>query len=145
MLGEVKQLSSQLATLQATETLSPDQLLEQAEQIHGTTAVVAELPGANAGRMRTVIDQLRRKVCPIAVLLASAQGEDKVILVAGISDELEPAGLHAGHWVRDVAKIVDGSGGGKSSMAQAGGKSPDKLPEALDEARRILQTKLATA
>ena len=145
MLKEVEQLCAQLTALEDTETISPESLLEQAEEIDGTRIVAAEVPGANVGRMRNIIDQLRRKASPIAIMLGTAQGADKVILVAGISQDLEQAGMHAGNWVRDAAKIVDGSGGGKPAMAQAGGKSPEKLAEALAEAKRAAQSVLTQA
>jgi alanyl-tRNA synthetase len=85
--------------------------------------------------MRQLIDQVRRKASPAAVLLGSS-GEGKVTLVAGVSRELESRGLHAGNWIKLPAEVVGGRGGGKPDMAQAGGKHPEKLAEALDAARR---------
>ncbi len=140
-----QQLKSQLENLNAQHTISVDALLQQATDVGGTRLIVAEIPGANPNQMRNLIDQLRRQAAPIAVLLASSPGPDKVLLVAGISNDLEQQGLHAGNWVRDVAKLVGGSGGGKPSLAQAGGKQVDKLPEALQAARRQLQDSLAGA
>jgi alanyl-tRNA synthetase len=66
-----------------------------------------------------------------------------VTLVAGISKELEARGLSAGDWIRDVAAVVGGKGGGRPDMAQAGGKLAAKLPEALDTARRAIENLLA--
>ncbi|MDH3718162.1 MAG: DHHA1 domain-containing protein, partial [Planctomycetota bacterium] len=140
-----QQLTSQLATLDSSQAISLDSLLDQAIDVGGTRLIVAEAPGANPNQMRSLIDQLRRQAAPIAVLLASSPGPDKVLLVAGISHDLEQQGLHAGNWVRDVAKLVGGSGGGKPSLAQAGGKQVDKLPDALAAARRHLQDSLAGA
>jgi len=97
--------------------------------------VVAEIPGANPGLLRQLIDQLRKKADSTAILFMAATGEDKVLLVAGLSRDLVQRGLSAGNWVRDVAPVVGGGGGGKPDMAQAGGKHPEKLPEALDTAR----------
>jgi alanyl-tRNA synthetase len=93
--------------------------------------------------MRQCIDLLRRKGSPIAVLLGSVEG-DKVTLVAGISKELEARGLSAGDWIREAAAIVGGKGGGRADMAQAGGKLVDKLPEALEAARRSIDARLTT-
>jgi alanyl-tRNA synthetase len=75
------------------------------------------------------------------VLLASAEG-DKVTLVAGISRELEARGLSAGEWIKEPATIVGGRGGGKPDLAQAGGKQADKLPAALDAARKSITSLL---
>jgi len=92
--------------------------------------------------MRQTIDLLRRKASPIAVLLAGAEGA-KVTLVAGISKDLEARGVSAGSWIRDVATVVGGKGGGRPDMAQAGGKLVEKIPEALAEARRRIEQLLA--
>jgi alanyl-tRNA synthetase len=63
--------------------------------------------------------------------------------VAGISKELEARGLSAGNWIRDVATVVGGKGGGRPDLAQAGGKLVAKLPEALETARQQIQTLLS--
>jgi alanyl-tRNA synthetase len=92
--------------------------------------------------MRQLIDQIRKKTSPTAIFLAAAEGPDKVVLVAGVSPELVAKGISAGNWVRDVAPIVGGGGGGKPDLAQAGGKQPDKLPEALAKAKAVAQAML---
>ncbi|MFM7108516.1 MAG: alanine--tRNA ligase [Planctomycetaceae bacterium] len=120
---------------------SPDELLAQAIDVGGTRVVVAEARGSDAGAMRQCIDHLRRKASPIAVLLGAVEA-DKVTLVAGISRELEARGLSAGTWIRDAATIVGGKGGGRPDLAQAGGKLVDKLPAALDAARKAIETLL---
>jgi alanyl-tRNA synthetase len=66
-----------------------------------------------------------------------------VTLVAGISKDLEARGVSAGSWIRDVATVVGGKGGGRPDMAQAGGKLVEKIPEALAEARRRIEQLLA--
>jgi alanyl-tRNA synthetase len=123
--------------------VSPDDLLASAADLAGTRVVVADMRGSDAGAMRQCIDLLRRKGSPIAVLLGSVEG-DKVTLVAGISKELEARGLSAGDWIREAAAIVGGKGGGRADMAQAGGKLVDKLPEALEAARRSIDARLTT-
>jgi alanyl-tRNA synthetase len=77
------------------------------------------------------------------VLLASRQGEDKVTLVAGISKELQARKLSADDWIRPVAAAVGGGGGGRPDMAQAGGKDPAKLPEALQIAKDTIRKMVA--
>jgi alanyl-tRNA synthetase len=104
--------------------------------------VVAEAPGANANLMRQLIDQIRKKTSPTAIFLATTEGPDKVVLVAGVSRELVEKGISAGNWVRDVAPVVGGGGGGKPDLAQAGGKQPEKLPEALVKARAVVEAML---
>jgi alanyl-tRNA synthetase len=118
--------------------LTPEALIESGEEMGGITVIVAHTPGANPNLMRQLIDQCRRKVSPCAVLLAARMGEDKVAIVAGATRDVAGKQVHAGNWVRDVAKVVGGGGGGKPDMAQAGGKLPEKLPEALEEAKKII-------
>jgi alanyl-tRNA synthetase len=126
----------------AAAGVTPETLLAAAVDVGGARVVVADMQGGDAGAMRQAIDQLRRKASPIAVLLGSVEG-DKVTLVAGISKELEARGLSAGNWIRDVATVVGGKGGGRPDLAQAGGKLVAKLPEALETARQQIQTLLS--
>ena len=86
-----------------------------------------------------MIDGIRKKSESSAVLLAAGQGDEKLILVAGISRDLVSKGASAGNWVREVAPVVGGGGGGKPDMAQAGGRQPEKLPEALEKAREVIR------
>jgi alanyl-tRNA synthetase len=142
MLAEVADLKRQLASRAAAGGLSAEALLAKAEQINGTTVIVAEAPSASATLMRQLIDQIRKKTSPTAIFLAAAEGENKVLLVAGISRDLVDRGLSAGNWVRDVAPTVGGGGGGKPDLAQAGGKHPEKLPEALAKAKEVARAML---
>ena len=126
----------------AAAGVTPEALLAGAVEVGGARVVVADMQGGDANAMRQAIDQLRRKASPIAVLLGSVEG-DKVTLVAGISKELEARGLSAGNWIRDVATVVGGKGGGRPDLAQAGGKLVTKLPEALAMARQQIQALLS--
>jgi alanyl-tRNA synthetase len=131
---EVRDLKKQLSAGPRAAEFSPDKLLADALHVGDVTVVVAEAPGADAQGMRQIIDQLRKKASPVAVLLGS-RADDKVTLVAGISRELEEQGLDAREWIRSAAEVVGGKGGGRADQAQAGGKHPEKLPEALAAAR----------
>jgi alanyl-tRNA synthetase len=137
--GEVASLEKQLTERAAAGPLSGETLLESAEQIGGVTVVVTEVPGVEGNLMRQLIDQVRGKSSSSAVLLASRQGDDKVTLVAGISKDLQARKLSAGEWIRPVAAAVGGGGGGRPDMAQAGGKEPGKLPEALQIAKDTIR------
>jgi alanyl-tRNA synthetase len=66
-----------------------------------------------------------------------------VLLVAGISKDLVDRGISAGNWVKEVAKVVGGSGGGKPDLAQAGGKEPGKLSAAIQQAITVINQMLA--
>jgi alanyl-tRNA synthetase len=141
-LEEIRRLEEQLSQLKQSGTLSADALLAKAEEIGGVKVIAAETPGANSNLMRQWIDQLRKKSGPVAVLLAAKEGDNKVLLVAGITRDLVDRGLSAGNWVKAVAQVVEGSGGGKPDMAQAGGKNPAKLPEAIAKAKEEMKTAL---
>jgi len=136
LTDEIKTLEQQVATRATTAVVSAEDLLAKAEQVGDARIVVADVGAIGANPMRQLIDQLRRKAPPIAVMLGGA-AEDKVTLVAGISQDLEKSGADAGKWIKEAAAIVGGSGGGKAALAQAGGKHPEKLGEALEAARKF--------
>lgn len=142
MLAEVQELKAQLTERAQSGSLSAETLLAQAETIGGAQVIVTAAPGANANLMRQLIDQVRKKTSPSAIFLATTEGEGKVVLVAGITKDLVDKGLSAGNWVRDVAPVVGGGGGGKPDLAQAGGKDASKLPEALAKAKDVARSML---
>jgi alanyl-tRNA synthetase len=141
---EVRDLKKQAASAPRAGGITAETLLAEAISTGGVKVIVAQAPDADAGAMRQWIDQLRKTASPVAVLLGSA-AEGKVTLVAGISHELQDRGVHAGEWIKSAAEVVGGRGGGKPDMAQAGGKHPEKLAEALDAARSWMQATLSAA
>ncbi len=143
---ELTRLTEQAGRLAQTGDVSADSLLEQAEKVGATSVIVAETNGATPNLMRQWIDQIRKQsASPVAVLLASREGEDKVLLVAGISRALVDQGMSAGTWISRVAPVVGGGGGGKPDLAQAGGKQPEKLPEAIQTAKAAMREMLEKA
>jgi alanyl-tRNA synthetase len=142
ILADVATMEKQLTERAAAGPLSGDTLLEKSDDVGGVTVVVAEVPGVDPNLMRQLIDQVRAKTKSSAVLLASRSGDDKVTLVAGISKELQAKKLSAGEWIRPVAAAVGGGGGGRPDLAQAGGKLPAKLPEALQIAKNTIRQML---
>jgi alanyl-tRNA synthetase len=104
--------------------------------------LVIKIPTADAGAMRNLCDVQRQKGAS-AILVGGTDGE-KVTLVAMVADELVAAGkLKAGDWVKAAAAIVGGSGGGKPTLAQAGGKEPAKLDEALKAGAEFAMSKFS--
>ena len=116
-------------------------LLERADAIGHGKLIVGDVPGASDEQLRTTMDSLKKRAGSYGILLASAD-DGKVTFVAAVSDDLIAKGLKAGDWVREAAKITGGGGGGKPQMAQAGGKDPSKLPDALDVARRFARERV---
>jgi alanyl-tRNA synthetase len=141
MLDESRSLRGQLAQRDQHGAASVDDLIAQAEDCDGVKLVVAEVRMANGNLLRQLIDRIRQSYAPCAVLLGTIEGSDKVTLVAGISRDLQSR-LQAGSWVKEVAPQVGGGGGGKPDMAQAGGKSPERLPTALEHARQYARKQL---
>ncbi|MEO0530704.1 MAG: DHHA1 domain-containing protein [Planctomycetota bacterium] len=137
-MAEIEKLEAQVKQRDAAGPLDADTLLTKAEEVEGVTVVIAETPGAAAPLMRQLIDAVRQKTESAAVLLASAEGDSKVTLIAGITKDLQDRGVSAGKWIGPVAKAVGGGGGGRPDMAQAGGKQPAKLPEAINAARETI-------
>lgn len=140
LVADEEKLRSELRQLTSGEGPSLDDLWASAEKIGGITCVIQEVPGANPGSLRQLIDQLRRKSPDLAVLLAAVQGGETVSLAASVSPALVKRGLHAGNWIRDVAALVGGRGGGRADMAQAGGSNPASLPAALVKAKDLIQS-----
>ncbi|MBT3199512.1 MAG: alanine--tRNA ligase [Phycisphaerales bacterium] len=104
-------------------------------------AVVALADGGDSGQMRNFCDQQRQKGAD-AVFVGGADG-GKVILIAMVNQELvDSSGIKAGDWVKEIAPIVGGGGGGKPTLAQAGGKDPSKLSDALTTAGQWIGAKL---
>jgi alanyl-tRNA synthetase len=96
--------------------------------------VVGEIAGATDDALRSAIDSIRSKSPSCGVMLATAT-EGKVTFIAAVSDDLIAKGLKAGDWVKETAKVAGGGGGGRPNMAQAGGKDPAKLGDALATAK----------
>ena len=143
LISERSKLVAELKKSTAGGKLSVEDLIEQGERVSGSLMIVADTPGANPNVMRGWIDQIRKKCDqPTAVLLAAVQG-DRVLLVGGLSRDLVDRGLKAGDWVGAAATAVGGGGGGRPDMAQAGGKDPSRLPDALVAAKESMRQQLA--
>ena len=139
---EVKKLSQQLKKGAATDLAGAgDKLFAAATKIGDVTVIVGELPAAPDEQIRNQIDRLKQKAGS-AVVLVGWKDEGKVGLIAAVTDDLT-AKVKAGDLVKKVAPLVGGSGGGRPNLAQAGGKNPEKLGDALAEGRRLVDEMLA--
>ena len=117
-------------------------LLAEAEKIDDHTIIVAECPDVPAEAVRESIDWLRSQAGSAAVLLA-AKSDGKVLLVAGMTDDLVKKGLRAGDLIKTVAPLLGGRGGGKPQLAQGSGNKPEALEHALDQARGWIRERLS--
>jgi alanyl-tRNA synthetase len=134
---ELKRLEQQIKKGASSDLAgAADQLLAAAPEVNGARLVIGEMPTADLEQMRQQVDRLRQKAGS-AVVVIGWTTDGRVQLMAGVTDDLVKRGVHAGKLVSEVAKVVGGSGGGKPSMAQAGGREPARLGEALEMARRL--------
>ena len=138
---EKDNLEAEVATLAKAETVTADSLLASALDLSGVTVILSQVPVGNANLMRQLIDQVRQQTTGSIVLLAGADG-DRCLLVCGVSKDVVSK-IKAGDIVKAVAPVVGGGGGGRPDMAQAGGKNPAKIPEALAAANEIVQKALS--
>jgi alanyl-tRNA synthetase len=142
---QVKALQSQLKKAAgAALTAAVDELLATATEVGGAKVLVAKLPeGASSDTVRVQIDRVRQK-CPSAfVVFGWTEGDGHAGVVAALTPDLVKRGIKAGDIVKQVAPLIGGGGGGKPDMAQAGGKDPAKLPDALRHADKLGRELLA--
>jgi alanyl-tRNA synthetase len=125
------------------------ELLAHAEKIGDTTVVIGEMPEVPIEQLKMGADQVKHKCASAAVLLAVHVGRaesaepPKALLLAAMTPDLVKNGLKAGDLVKAIAPIVGGGGGGPPTMAQAGGKQPEKIADALDAGRKWIVGRLA--
>jgi alanyl-tRNA synthetase len=139
---EVKKLQKQLEKGSAGDLqTAADRLLASAAEINGARVIIGEMPAGPDEQMRAQVDRVKQKAGTAVVVVGWAD-DGKVGLIAAASDDLVKKGIHAGKLVGQVAAVVGGKGGGKPTMAQAGGKEPGKLPEALQLAQKLAKEQL---
>jgi alanyl-tRNA synthetase len=115
--------------------------LDHVPQVSGVPVLALALPNADADTLRQIADRFRQRYPSGVVVLGSVQ-DNKPVLIAAVTEDLVKRGLHAGELIKAAAERVGGSGGGKPTLAQAGGKDPSKLSEALDQVVPFVQRKL---
>jgi alanyl-tRNA synthetase len=144
LLAENKKLAKQLKSAPqqgAVDSLAEaKQLLENSEKIGDVSIIIGKLSLTTAEQARAAIDMLKKKAKSAVIVLGFAEG-DKATLIAGVTDDLISK-IGAADLLKQISPIIDGGGGGRPNMAQAGGKRPEKIDEALAKAAEIIKTKL---
>jgi len=137
--AELKLKEKELAVLlKAAAGGQVEQLAANAKTVHGFALVVhTPADGADADTLRTLAEETLNRL-QSGVVILGAVGGGKVSLAVKVSKDLVARGLHAGNIVKEAAKVVGGGGGGRPDFAQAGGKDPSKLAEALAAAERLV-------
>ncbi|HEY4997083.1 MAG TPA: alanine--tRNA ligase [Solirubrobacteraceae bacterium] len=119
-----------------------ERLAVQAEEISGASVLTAVAEAADAKTLLAAVDRLKGQLADAAILLGAAC-DGRVHLVASVAPALVERGVKAGAIVKIAAEIVGGGGGGRDTMAQAGGRDPEKLDAAIDAARSAIAAALA--
>ncbi|ASK63106.1 alanine--tRNA ligase [Virgibacillus phasianinus] len=123
-LKENESLNAKLSNLEATS------ILDKVEKINDIPLLAEKVNVKDMNQLRGMVDDLKQKLGTGLILLAT-ENDGKVQLAAGVSKDLIEKGMHAGNLIKEAAKICGGGGGGRPDMAQAGGKDPAKINEAL--------------
>nr|MDH3074971.1 alanine--tRNA ligase [Bacillus velezensis]MDH3106616.1 alanine--tRNA ligase [Bacillus velezensis]MDH3136115.1 alanine--tRNA ligase [Bacillus velezensis] len=116
-------------------------ILSKVKDIGGVKVLAEKVNAKDMNHLRTMVDDLKAKLGSAVIILGAVQN-GKVNLSAGVTKDLIEKGLHAGKMVKQAAEVCGGGGGGRPDMAQAGGKQPEKLEEALASAEDWIKSVL---
>jgi alanyl-tRNA synthetase len=138
LLEERKSLEAELALLRSAQrSAASGDLASQVEMVGDVPVLLAKIDGASGDDLRAMVDTLRERLKSGIVLLAAAT-DDRVTLALGVTPDLTSR-FKAGDLIREAAAAVGGKGGGRPDFAQAGGRDPSKIDEALAIVRTRIQ------
>ena len=138
ILAEIKVLQSEIESLKskaAKEALGD--VMDQVTEVNGVKLLATAVEGVDMNGLRDLGDQLKNQLGEGVIVIASNAG-DKVNLIAMATDGAMAKGAHAGNLIKGIAGLVGGGGGGRPNMAQAGGKNPAGIPDAIAKAKEVL-------
>ena len=139
IMAEMKALNSEIESLKskaAKEALGD--VMDNVKEVKGVKFLAAKMSGVDMNKLRDLGDELKTKLGEGVVLLLS-DSDGKVSMVAMATDGAVSAGAHAGNLIKGIAALVGGGGGGRPNMAQAGGKNPAGIDDAIAEAGKVLE------
>ncbi len=142
VLAEMKTLQSENESMKsklAKEALGD--VMDQVKEVKGVKLLAVSVQGVDMNGLRELGDQLKEKLQEGVIVLASEQ-DGKVNLIAMATEDAMKKGAHAGNLIKGIAALVGGGGGGRPNMAQAGGKNPAGIPEAIHKAEEVLEAQL---
>ena len=142
LTAENKSLHSEIESLKSRMAQDAvGDVMDQVREVKGVKLLAAQIEGIDMNGLRELGDQLKEKLGEGVVVLASGN-DGKVSLMATATDGAMKQGAHAGNLVKGIAGLVGGGGGGRPNMAQAGGKNPAGIPEALEKAAEVLESQI---
>ena len=113
-------------------------VMNQVVEVKGVKLLATSVEGVDMNGLRDLGDQLKEKLGEGVVVIASS-ANDKVNLIAMATDGAMKQGAHAGNLIKGIAALVGGGGGGRPNMAQAGGKNPAGIPDAIAKVAEVLE------
>ena len=141
-LRDADRLRKQVATLEREKLRREAQeLVGRVQDVDGVKVLAARTSASNADAMREMGDRLKEKLSSAVIVLAAVD-DNRPSIVAIVTPDLVVRGLHAGDIARETAQVMEGGGGGRPEMAQAGGKRADKLDEALARVPEMVRKSL---
>ena len=149
LVKKIESLHEEIKTLHSENDKLKDKLannslgdvMNNATEVNGFKVLATKVEGVDMNGLRTLGDNLKDKLGSGIVVLASAT-DGKVNLLAMATDDAVKAGAHAGNLIKAIAPTVGGGGGGRPNMAQAGGKNPEGIEEALKKAMEEISNQL---
>ncbi|WP_226085399.1 alanine--tRNA ligase [Mesobacillus sp. S13] len=140
MLAEMKQLQRENESLSAKlGNIEAGSLTSKVKEVNGVQLLATRVEAADMNSLRNMADDLKQKLGSAVILLGMTDG-NKVNLIAAVTDDLIKKGYQAGKLIKEAAAICGGGGGGRPDMAQAGGKDPSKLENALQFAEEWVKS-----
>ena len=140
--AELKALASENESLKSKAAgAAMGNVLDKVEDVNGVKFLGVSLEGVDMNELRNLGDDLKSKLGSGVIVLASVN-EGKVNLMVAATDDVVAKGAHAGNIIKAAAPKVGGGGGGRPNMAQAGGKNPSGINEALEAAREALASQI---
>ncbi|MDE6214333.1 MAG: alanine--tRNA ligase, partial [Lachnospiraceae bacterium] len=138
LMAELKALQSENESLKSKAAKDAlGDVMDQVQEIGGVKLLAAKVAGVDMNGLRELGDQLKEKLGDGVVVLLSEK-EGKVNLIAMATDGAMAKGAHAGNLIKSIAALVGGGGGGRPNMAQAGGKNPAGMDEAVAACAKVL-------
>lgn len=115
-----------------------DDFIKGSKNVKGIRVIAREVKGADMGVLRPLVDNIKNKAGSVVIVLASRDSL-KANLICGITKDLVKQGIDASKIIKKIAVIIGGSGGGRPDMAQAGGRDPGRVEEALAEVFKVIE------
>lgn len=143
MLAEMKTLQSEVDSLKSKAAKDAlGDVMDQVKEVEGVKLLAAAVEDVDMNGLRELGDQLKEKMGQGVIVIASS-ANGKVNLVAMATEEAMTKGAHAGNLIKGIAALVGGGGGGRPNMAQAGGKNPAGIPDAIAKVEEVLKGQIS--